>query len=206
VRIVAVIGIVCLILVPSSTFQRFKRAKTFFKLARKWFTIETIPAGLVVDYDVLSWGDRAHVPSAHVPSSSVPAAAASSETASLSPRVIDSGSADYSRYCATSTAGESDTGHRVPGGSSEAAASASATAPVWHAVDSDSDPDEDKAAAHLSGFTTEGGGLNGAAAVAAAGKGGRPVLGAPQPLKAYVYVLTRKPAPAAHTSKAASRK
>ena len=38
-----------------SYVQRFKRAKAFFKLARKWFEIYTTACGDVVDYDTLTW-------------------------------------------------------------------------------------------------------------------------------------------------------
>lgn len=188
--------------------QRLKQAKVFFRLAKKWFDIEVIPVGSVVDYDILSWGawgDDATEQAAIAGTAGYPCPTASSEEGTLGKRshpqrIVHSSSADYGAYMAAQEARAS--ARRALASSEEsseaggvgAAGDRSSSAPpvVWHAVDSDSDPDEDKAGAYLAGFSgatacAQGGGRG--AAASDDDDGGGPT---PTPRKAYVYVLTRK--------------
>ncbi|RYG42355.1 hypothetical protein EON68_01925, partial [archaeon] len=91
-----------------SYVQRFKRAKTFFKRAQKWFHVTSVPLGDVVDYDTLSWS-RDGGSSATAPA-----------VASPTPRVTST-SANHEAYCATLLAAATE--------QARAAAAAAAAAP-----------------------------------------------------------------------------
>lgn len=167
--------------------QRFKQAKAFFRLARQSFDIEVIPVGTVVDYDVLSWGNWTADASGAGGSEAVDAsgaAAADGDSPLDQPplRTVCSTSADFDAYVAAQARAQP-----VP-----AAAAHPSDVPsppvVWHAVDSDSDPDEDKAGSFLAGFSCKG--VRAAADASGADEAAADVV---IPHKAYIYILTRKP-------------
>lgn len=122
--------------------QRFKRAKAFFKKAKKWFDVQCIPMGPVVDYDALTWHGQQLQRAAG-------AGAAGSDghsNPSSGTPVLDSGSAGYERYlwavCAAGDAlRERQAAEGVADGSSQLPVTASEPA-VFHAVDSDSQEDD----------------------------------------------------------------
>lgn len=174
----------------SASLQRFKQAKAFFRLARQAFDIEVIPAGSVVDYDVLSWGNWAadDAGAAGVEASTGQPSGDSSAPPDPPERVICSSSANFEAYVAAQAGASART---LPAPSRVPPSAAPSAPVVWHAVDSDSDPDEDKAGAFLSGFSCKSApGRDPSSDAAAADDRATDV----SPHKAYVYVLTRKSA------------
>ena len=208
--------------------QRFKRARAFFRLARRWFDVVAVPLGRVVDYDALTWqhagalrrggrtagegegggGDGGGDGSGGDGGSSAPTP------------VLHSGSADYATYLeAVCTAAEEaraaggEAGSAAcPAAPASAPAPAPAPAPVYRGVDSDSEADAGKepGMALFAGVEVEEQGSGGSdgegeacdaadahvplrrRAQAAAAELGLPRLA--EPLHAYLYVLTRRPA------------
>jgi hypothetical protein len=145
--------------------QRFKRAKLFFKKARRSFDVEALSlgeleralagpgappppfAGLVVDYDALTF-TLPHLQ---------PAPTAAEGAAAVR---VGADSSDYRSYlravilAAAAAAGPGEA-RRGAGGKATGGAgrdTAPAAPAVWHAVDSDTDPEEDQAATFLGAF------------------------------------------------------
>jgi hypothetical protein len=152
--------------------QRFKRAKAFFKKARRWFDVAAVPLGSVVDYEALTWNRHE--------GDNTPAAAGADGGGQAAPLLpaLDSGSADYERYlrgvCAAADAkrereDEAAATKAAASGGDEADASAGPAAPaaaaavVYHAVDSDSLSDDPGKAPGLGLFAGVDTGLGAAA-------------------------------------------
>jgi hypothetical protein len=133
----------------------------------------------VIDYDVLSWGERANQ--------------TGSDGERSQPPVIDSGSAGFERYVSALAASRSTPTAPAAVHTREAEET---EAVVWHAVDSDSDPDEDKAATHLASIAAKGArGLSHEQNSVAGSQGlvvADDAVAVPEALKGYIYILRRK--------------
>ena len=200
-------------LILLSYVQRFKRAKAFFKKAKKWFDIETLPAGQVVDYDALTWHSQWLMEEAAESSSQ----SLSSSAGCPLPRV-DSSSANYERYlravCAAADRKRESASSSSADGASDSVQTGAPSAVVYHAVDSDSqsdDPGKEPGLSLFAGMAPAGlgddedaeEGIRGVAAGAAhdlrqlrsSAQAAARFLGLPQlaeALDAYIYVLRRK--------------
>ena len=133
-----------------SYVQRFKRAKAFFKKARRWFDIAVVPMGTVVDYDALIWhrqflapggcGGGAEPRRDAAAGAEVGGGAAGGAGAAGGERPpahqLDSGSADYGRYlrsvCAAGDAARdaAATGHCSHGGGDRGDAASTSRPPA----------------------------------------------------------------------------
>jgi hypothetical protein len=171
---VAIAEHICPPVIILSYIQRFKRSRQFFKSMRRYFNVEERRVADVVDYDALNF-QRVRD--------------------GLQPKqlLFKSTSADYvefSQYIvelAKSFGSAECQGEHAPAN----ATSSSSTPVVHHAVDSDTDSDEDKSAfgvfANVS--TGQGEGAETDIVAQAADALGLPPM---QPYNAYLYIITRR--------------
>lgn len=202
--------------------QRFKRAKAFFKKARKWFDVSSVTLPAVVDYDVMSWV----LPQLQRRVSHGDGNVGSGGGGSIT---VTDDCALYSNYIALLSAAAAAklrddsvaAAVLASGGSAAAGPPPPAPATVYHAVDSDSDSDAEisdvfagmtvvdaASSPHeeqsLSSNAEKGARDSAADAAFAAGGAGVPagvdatraasILGVRQadPLSAYIYFLKRR--------------
>jgi hypothetical protein len=124
--------------------QRFKRAKRFFKLARKaGFSVEQRALGLVVDYDALSWSLPTLTAalirdSAAAPTGPTAAAGAEGGAAVAPPLVLRSDGSSYAGYCRTLVEAAAACVRQGGIGARWAGEGADGSAHAAHGVDSDS--------------------------------------------------------------------
>jgi hypothetical protein len=113
-----------------SYVQRFKRAKAFFRKARRWFNVEAIPRPPVVDYDALCWSLPVIAQAEGGARAEDSATADGAPSAQFTRVVVTDASALYSTYLAALVRAGDAAAAGTASASAAAAAAAAAQPPV----------------------------------------------------------------------------